>query len=986
MQDKRILDIRQGPLLFDMKSSWLPPSGPLPDLRNLRVAIDTETRDDGIARGMGPGWPYGSGHLAGISIAWLDHAIYVPVRHPDTQCRSLEEVIPWISSILERCEVVFHNLLYDMGWLRQSGVRVWPQRAHDTQYMAVLLDENWDNYSLDNCCTRAGVHGKNEQLLEEALSIYGVPMVNGTRRHGIWQLPAAYVGPYAEQDAVATLALVDALLPQVDENNLMDAYQTEVQLAEYIHLMRDRGIRISQNAASIAQADFRAARDRALAEIGTRTLVRVGMADMNSPMALARVFDAEGLEYPRTPKTGQPSFQRDWLEGQDHWLPGLVRQARRMNDMAEKFIGTYIMGFSHLGRVHAEIHQLRDETGGTRTFRFSYSSPPLQQMPARYDESNPEEERLVRLIRSIFLPESGEVWGALDYCFSDDTEVLTARGFVLFKELQDTDLCAQVDPDTKELSYASPISRQTVPYSGKMVHIHGGKGKSGGSVDLMVTPNHRCLVYSETGQWSIMHAQDWTNQISYNGKLSQLGAASYSGVLSCDNIHVLQLAAAIQADAAIRTETIRWRLEKTRKIERLHALLDQLAVPFVFEPAGKQRPLGVDNKSTTNIKIADVPQAVWSWLDRKTRTFSPSILELCAADRRAFLDEIRHWDGTRGIGSAGGYASANLTNVDIVHRLAITSGMSSVHSGTYQTKTGRDFAHTTWRDTDRTRAHLRRYPEYDGIVYCVTMPLSTVVVRRNGRVMVTGQSQQEPRLAVHYASICKQRGAEDAVAYYRDNAAADFHRMVADMAGIDRWSAKIINLSLMYGMGLEKLVRRLRVRYPNMTDEEGAALLAKYHERVPWVRGLSDFCSNRAARRGRIKLIDGATCHFDTWAPRGLRIAGARTAQARTRWPHASLERVGTHKAMNRLVQGSAARQTKRAMLACGRAGLLPLIQLHDEIGHSLGSWRDAEIGRDCMLDAVQTVVPMKVDVEMGASWGQAKHKNWDDAARESAI
>ena len=59
------------------------------------------------------------------------------------------------------------------------------------------------------------------------------------------------------------------------------------------------------------------------------------------------------------------------------------------------------------GRIHAEIHPFRADDGGTRSSRFSYSHPPLQQMPARDKELGP-------LIRSVFLPEEGEIWAKPD--------------------------------------------------------------------------------------------------------------------------------------------------------------------------------------------------------------------------------------------------------------------------------------------------------------------------------------------------------------------------------------------------------------------------------------------------------------------------------------------------------------------------------------------------------------------------------------------
>jgi DNA polymerase I-like protein with 3'-5' exonuclease and polymerase domains len=229
-------------------------------------------------------------------------------------------------------------------------------------------------------------------------------------------------------------------------------------------------------------------------------------------------------------------------------------------------------------------------------------------------------------------------------------------------------------------------------------------------------------------------------------------------------------------------------------------------------------------------------------------------------------------------------------------------------------------------------------------------------------------SQQEPRLAVHFASLCRIRGADDAVAYYRDRADADFHQMVADMADIPRDPAKIINLGLMYGMGLEKLALSL-----GLSEEETESLLQRYHSRVPWVRGLSKECTNQASRRGFIRMIGGCRSHFDHWEPaRSRGSTPLRRADAEKMWPDATLVRAATKDAFNKLIQGSAARQTKKAMIAIAAENIPILIQMHDELGLSYGDDRVPRRAAEIMRNVVRLQIPVKVDVEVGPSWGDA--------------
>ena len=128
----------------------------------------------------------------------------------------------------------------------------------------------------------------------------------------------------------------------------------------------------------------------------------VSMAEINRNSWRASTFDTHKIDYPHTEK-GAPSFTADWMAKHKHWLPRLIVQADRLNKFAVDFLETYILGHVVNGRVHAEIHPHRSDEGGTRSLRFSYSNPPLQQMPAR-------DKELAPLIRSVFLPEEGEVW------------------------------------------------------------------------------------------------------------------------------------------------------------------------------------------------------------------------------------------------------------------------------------------------------------------------------------------------------------------------------------------------------------------------------------------------------------------------------------------------------------------------------------------------------------------------------------------------
>ena len=117
-------------------------------------------------------------------------------------------------------------------------------------------------------------------------------------------------------------------------------------------------------------------------------------------------------------------------------------------------------------------------------------------------------------------------------------------------------------------------------------------------------------------------------------------------------------------------------------------------------------------------------------------------------------------------------------------------------------------------------------------------------------------SQQEPRLVVHYAALQRLLFCEDVVDAYKEGD-ADFHKIVADMAGIPRTQAKTINLGLFYGMGKNKLATELGI------DKDAAdRLLQTYNSRVPFVKKLAAEVSNSASKYGFIRTIKGRKCRF----------------------------------------------------------------------------------------------------------------------------
>ena len=612
-------------------SDWIAPAE-YPDLSKApEIAIDLETKDPNL-KTKGSGWATFDGHIVGFAVAALGQQWYFPIGHDAGGNMDLSMTTAWMQDVLKLpCPKIFHNASYDVGWLLVNGFEI-KGKIVDTMIAAALINENRFSFSLNACAKDYLGEIKNETFLNEKAKEWGIDP-----KADLWKLPAGYVGFYAEQDAALTLKLWQRFKTEITKQNLHDVWDMEMELLPILIDTRRRGIRVDIEKAHVLKKEFKNKEKEVLHKIKKETTIDV---DIWAARSVAQAFDRIGIEYPRTPKSEEPSFTQNWLVNCDNPIAQLIRQAREINKFHSTFIDS-ILRYTHKGRIHSEINQLRSDQGGTVSGRLSYSNPNLQQIPARNKEMGDK-------IRSLFLPEEGKQWGSFDY------------------------------------------------------------------------------------------------------------------------------------------------------------------------------------------------------------------------------------------------------------------------------------------------------------------------------------SQQEPRLVAHYSAALNDNYALESAAEFVEayqNESADFHQIVADMAGISRTHAKTINLGLFYGMGKSKLARELGIN-----KDDADRLLQTYNSRVPFVKKLATEVSNSASKYGFIRTIKGRKCRFDMWEPATFGMNKAMDYEAAKAHYGNNIRRAFTYKALNRLIQGSAADQTKEAMIQCYKAGYKPLLQIHDELCFSINNEDDIKGVKEIMENAIENLkVPFKVDIALGRSWGEAK-------------
>jgi DNA polymerase I-like protein with 3'-5' exonuclease and polymerase domains len=392
---------------------------------------------------------------------------------------------------------------------------------------------------------------------------------------------------------------------------------------------------------------------------------------------------------------------------------------------------------------------------------------------------------------------------------------------------------------------------------------------------------------------------------------------------------------------------------------------------------------GIDTQIWAARSIAKVFEKLKLPYERTTKTDSPSFT-------KNFLSNHEH-PIVKMIAEARKINKVNTTFIDTIlnfeHNGRIHAEINQIRSDDGGTVTGR-FSYQN--------PNLQQIPARDPD----TGPLirSLFIPEEGCQWGCFDYSQQEPRLVAHYALKFGLPSVNTIADSYESDPATDFHKIVADMADIPRSQAKTINLGLFYGMGKAKLQAELGV-----TKYKAEELFDRYHSKVPFVKQLMNKIMNAGSTKGQIKTLLGRRCRFPKYEPilRGSDWGKYVPAEDQERmlelqqmgeflkddegeilkdkdgnpkknyWHNNPTRRAFTYKALNKLIQGSAADMTKKAMLDLYKEGILPHIQIHDELDISVDG--NQEKIKEIMENAVDLELPNKVDCELGPNWGTIK-------------
>jgi len=381
------------------------------------VAIDIETYDPNL-KTKGSGAIRNDGFICGIAVATENDLAYFPLRHSDIFIDFKRDDSIW-NSLNERIfqneniTKVFHNAMYDVCWIRAVTGKMIKGRIVDTMIAASVIDENRFKYSLDALSKdylneEKYKYDLQQKTLEWSGGTVKDPMTN------MHKLPSSIVEEYAKQDVNLTYKLWKLFDKKIDEvlytkddgeqKTCRQIFELETKLFLCLVDMKFKGVRIDVAKAILFGRHLKKRRDQIIKAIESITTIHV---DIWAAASIKKLLDHLCIkDYKVTPKSKMPQLPKDYLRKHNNKCLRMIAKAREYDKAVNTFIDG-LLEYVHEGRIHADINQIRSDTGGTVTGRFSMSNPNLQQIPAK--------GYIGGKMRELFIPEQGCEWGSFDY-------------------------------------------------------------------------------------------------------------------------------------------------------------------------------------------------------------------------------------------------------------------------------------------------------------------------------------------------------------------------------------------------------------------------------------------------------------------------------------------------------------------------------------------------------------------------------------------
>jgi phage polymerase len=310
------------------------------------------------------------------------------------------------------------------------------------------------------------------------------------------------------------------------------------------------------------------------------------------------------------------------------------------------------------------------------------------------------------------------------WCLTGDHEVLTKNGWIRLDNWNGGHI-ACYNPRSSQVSFQKSEA-VTFPFDGLLYHYSDKR------IDQISTGDHKMLIKKRYDRdWEVKEIKDCLPSRFY---IPFTGFRQYQ---TCLESHQLRVIIMTQADGHYTNDGIlRFHFSKQRKIDRCKMLLRKAEISFTEKK----------NKTSTTISIPIRALPLWLRVFRD-KTFGYWMME---ENPDIIFDELPHWDGYYASKNTIQYTTTNKQNADIIQALAHLSGRAALISKKHEDVNGWQTAYVVniWLTpkNEHEVTHKPEIVEHSGQVHCATTPTGFFLVRRNGKVWVTGNSGRNIQL------------------------------------------------------------------------------------------------------------------------------------------------------------------------------------------------------------------------------------------------
>lgn len=925
-----------------------------------RICIDIESYDPDLVS-KGPGFVYRDrSFVVGVAIAWQVpsgeiKSVYMPWRHTGGNNVDIEKSKDFLASLNRLdIELIGANIHYDLEGLRSEGLLFKQCIKRDIQIAEFLIKDTTPSYSLANLAIKyLGLKKTSDELQQKAEEFFGKKVNAYLVMH---HLPANIVGSYACNDAELTLQVYEKQLPILQNDGLMEAFNLECDLIDYVQDVRWQGIRIDVERAEVVHTELQLECNKYLRSL--EILSRNKNFNIWAQKDIEKAADELGLKFTRTDKDNA-SFPAAWLSTQPQQFWKDLHQARVLDRSGAVFVKSKILDLVHNGRLYYQLSQVRGGNGGAVSGRFAcIAEGEMVYMPG--------EEKAIEKVQV----------GDYVYCYDESGVPRIKKVLGVFNHGQKE--CVKLIFDS-------------VAGSGKIT-------------TLVCTPEHQ--IRSRKRGWvQAVHLYEGEKVYHMSRGLTGLGRTricgaygfcdteeafikkEYYGVSSRDHIHHIDgnkknnLLSNLKVLSDFNHRSLHskeraknpehWKPMKAVKPvhksgKDSHAYISLSKWQCLRELAqayGRSSKVRVEFK-TFKKKCSDVGIKTSDIAKRYSR-------KIGYISRGRILKAFSINDRVEQVSSYLGIDHRKLKELCAYYGIVYNHTLVSIISAGIHVVYDLEVEDCNCFIVNGVLAHNSKNPNMQQIparnTYLAKKIRSLFLPEEKEVFFSVDENQAEIRMTVHYAKLLNLPGSEDAVQQYISNPDTDYHQWVAELTGISRRDAKTICFGILYSAGLTRIASELSV-----DTDKAKEVLSLYHKKIPFAKPLSDKCRSIAEGRGYIKTILGRRRHFDLFGPRTWEKGIIpKLYEAATKEFGSSVTRYFTHKALNSLIQGSSADLHKEGLRSIYKSGLpLCILPIHDEMNFSIMD-TDSIVGiKEAILNH-KLVVPRQVTVKYGPSFGE---------------